>query len=1064
MEESKLALLIQEGRIQDPEVLSTLVHQYGGELMRHTRHALDDLIDLEPISLLLVQYTFHTLPTVANRIRDYSSLRTWLFWHHSRSLANMTSLAREAELDSKSARSSPERAFDPLSRFERQVMSLHHGHGFDLESLSVILKASESKIQKAIIAVRTKVARTRSIASDYPFHGKVHQAKAIRESKTALGQLQLSSEVQDHIATCVDCEAYANGIRAVDYWLAQQLASGLDFSPEAASQMTEAISQQDHIPAVQRRLPFREIVWMGTVLALFLLSIRGANTWIDSRRPTSTPQPTATILPATPLGEQLPNDSYYYEEAQRRSITDEALVLAGQYSPEIALATRPNLVIVDAGASFAIFAERTLLKYWDLGSGTITELDGHTEPIRSLEFWIDPQTFITADSAGQVYVWDLPEPAIRLRLDHPGPVESISVDHQNELLYVAHSQGIWVWEIDAERAVRTAVLSSDLFEQLAISGDGRYLAAAQSDLHITIFNVETALPILRFPAHEAEINRLAFMPASRWQLVSSSEDGTANFYNFTSTSSGGLRGGLIHAVPHPGPVRSLSVSGKDFAVTVSEGEVFVWNTELGLAAERSGSVLQEQSALGTSIDRTNGGLWIYAERGLLSGYFPEPRSDAEGSAPLTLVRNSANLARDPQLVHLISGQGWPMLNGELSTVQDAALTLSELLQQPIRAPGLTSSQFNYVAARYNLEQSAAVFEFQVTVSGQEERMPLILAQLPEGSVFTGVGNQAWIAPVQLGTVAADLALGSWQVRREDNHRLSDANSADADWYRWNPRLGLTLSWTEADQVFILHAPEVLDPDPISSNELDAMILLASSLIATNDLRLMIGHTVRPGETCTSIGARYGISVPHIELANGADSCAVILADEELLIPLSPSREHFADVDLDCDGIPERVSVLPDPETIGSFTNFGVSVAAIPAGLDIETGEYANVWELTIAHISVDFFGLPQLVNLPGECQIFLAISPFGGQEGQGGLDIYSWQDRTMQRILDTDAFLVSDLPGPNAAVTDFTVQKLVYDPERVTCDAVITRYGWTGSAFEVLSQDRDEGLECFGSP
>jgi WD40 repeat protein len=78
---------------------------------------------------------------------------------------------------------------------------------------------------------------------------------------------------------------------------------------------------------------------------------------------------------------------------------------------------------------------------------------------------------------------------------------------------------------------------------LAISPDGKWVAAAGSDTTVYLWEAATSKEVLRLPGHEAEVSRVAFSPDGR-TLFSYGQDGQGYVWDLKPQSAAGPRGTL----------------------------------------------------------------------------------------------------------------------------------------------------------------------------------------------------------------------------------------------------------------------------------------------------------------------------------------------------------------------------------------------------------------------------------------------------------------------------------------------------------------------------------------
>ena len=95
---------------------------------------------------------------------------------------------------------------------------------------------------------------------------------------------------------------------------------------------------------------------------------------------------------------------------------------------------------------------------------------------------------------------------------------------------------------------------------------------------------------------------------------------------------------------------------------------------------------------------------------------------------------------------------------------------------------------------------------------------------------------------------------------------------------------------------------------------------------------------------------------------------MIFVGQELIDPLPKTRVPFGEYDLNCDGTPERVQLIPNPNDPSQDTVFGVVFETV-SGIGI----YKETWQFTIAEKDAKLITKPQFFN-DGSCKRLLAIN------------------------------------------------------------------------------------------
>ncbi len=266
----------------------------------------------------------------------------------------------------------------------------------------------------------------------------------------------------------------------------------------------------------------------------------------------------------------------------------------------------------------------------------VLHLIEHENMVNSLKFTPDNQYLASADNAGQVKLWQMPEEEIdgiiklasSLTLPHSGPVETMAISPDSRYLAtISNDYTVTLWDIPASIAAGTPLSMSQFaltghaerISQIAFNAQGSQLAALSKDglvrvwdalggtellslvsnkhtrdiafspdgTHLTTANdgglIQTwditpagEVEFLTLSAHDGVVNHLAYSPDGR-QLVTAGGDKRARVWN-------SITGELLTTLAgHNDNVRAVAYSpdGSQLATASNDGTIKLWDTVSG---------------------------------------------------------------------------------------------------------------------------------------------------------------------------------------------------------------------------------------------------------------------------------------------------------------------------------------------------------------------------------------------------------------------------------------------------------------------------------------------------
>ena len=131
------------------------------------------------------------------------------------------------------------------------------------------------------------------------------------------------------------------------------------------------------------------------------------------------------------------------------------------------------------------------------------------------------------ENAVQIYSLESGTPIGKIELPTNG-IDEIGVSPDGIHAAVAMPEGVYLLDLETRRLVRT--LGTGNHDATAFSADGRYLASANNDRVIEVWDVHTGQTVATYRGHSGDVTSLHFSASGR-QLVSAAKDGTTKIWN-----------------------------------------------------------------------------------------------------------------------------------------------------------------------------------------------------------------------------------------------------------------------------------------------------------------------------------------------------------------------------------------------------------------------------------------------------------------------------------------------------------------------------------------------------
>jgi WD40 repeat protein len=240
------------------------------------------------------------------------------------------------------------------------------------------------------------------------------------------------------------------------------------------------------------------------------------------------------------------------------------------------------------------------LTIWDASSGMVLTTLPQGSWVTAIAFHNDPSYVVSGHDDGSLRYWDAPGQHLAFgepfRL-HERPISAVAISPDGKRLAAASEDKlISLWDLEQGTHLGNLVGHTDRIPALAWHPDGRCLVSAGWDTTARVWDVETREPIILLNTHSTQVTALAFSPDGR--LLASADSALAiHLWDFAARKE------LRRLKGPQAEIRTLAFSA-DGRRLASNGDrmIHLWDTQTGQALLGTGPRPASRTALALSPD------------------------------------------------------------------------------------------------------------------------------------------------------------------------------------------------------------------------------------------------------------------------------------------------------------------------------------------------------------------------------------------------------------------------------------------------------------------------------
>lgn len=159
----------------------------------------------------------------------------------------------------------------------------------------------------------------------------------------------------------------------------------------------------------------------------------------------------------------------------------------------------------------ATAGEDQTIQLWHMSTGALLKtLTGHTGAIHAIAFSDDQQRLISSAVDG-IYIWQVTTGKLMKRVIHSAaPLHTYALSDRGQVLLSRDQNSLEVWYLPNQKLVRRLPWQTGIVSSAAFRNDSEFLAIAQQDGAIILFNILSGKAIQTLQAITAPVRAITF--------------------------------------------------------------------------------------------------------------------------------------------------------------------------------------------------------------------------------------------------------------------------------------------------------------------------------------------------------------------------------------------------------------------------------------------------------------------------------------------------------------------------------------------------------------------------
>jgi WD40 repeat protein len=194
-----------------------------------------------------------------------------------------------------------------------------------------------------------------------------------------------------------------------------------------------------------------------------------------------------------------------------------------------------SVAIAPDGLSILTGSSDGTTRRWETASGQMMQIydRDRTRAVHCAVFSPDGRHVVTGGFGRSIRVWETETARMEAHCDTTATVLHLVVAPDNLGLVSADSEGgVWLWPIRGGDPVRGYSRATRAASAVAISSDGKQVAAGMRDGTVRVWDRESGKEKARFEGHVGTVSTVAFAPDGR-TLASGGEDGSVRVWQIS---------------------------------------------------------------------------------------------------------------------------------------------------------------------------------------------------------------------------------------------------------------------------------------------------------------------------------------------------------------------------------------------------------------------------------------------------------------------------------------------------------------------------------------------------